>query len=208
MKIVCIADTHSAYDKLVVPAGDMLIHAGDIDAYNQFQELAYFNSWLGRQPHKYKIVIAGNHDGFIAQHYLLVRGVLSNAIYLENSGCEIEGLKIWGSPISPFFNDWFFMAKTREEIQNYWDMIPKDTDILITHSPPSGILDKIYYPKEQHLGCFNLNQKVMKIKPKLHIFGHIHQSYGIKKIGETTFINASIMNEEYNPVNKPIVVEI
>ena len=117
--------------------------------------------------------------------------------------------KFWGSPITPTFLDWFFMAERGEEIRRYWNLIPKDTGVLITHGPPMGILD--WVPRtygEHHIGCLDLFDIVTHIKPKLHIFGHIHYSCGKQKLQDTTFINASCINEEYEVVNKPIVVNI
>ena len=210
MKCCCISDTHCNYKQLVIPDGDVLIHAGDIDAYQYSSELKDFNKWLGRLPHKYKIVIAGNHDGYISiTNRDKVRKYLDNAIYLENSGCEIDGINFWGSPITPAFLSWFFMATRGEEIQNkYWSKISRNTDVLITHGPPYGIRDKVLFPKEESVGCSDLLWTVKQLKPKIHIFGHIHSGYGITKTKDTVFINASVMDEEYDIVNEPIEVTI
>ena len=128
--------------------------------------------------------------------------------YLENGSCEFGGLKFWGSPVQPEFMDWAFNVKRGPDIKKYWDMIPDDTDVLITHGPPWGLLDQIRPGREvEHLGCGELLKAVRRVKPKLHVFGHIHGGYGSFKEGPTQFVNASLLNEAYRPVNAPIVVE-
>ena len=206
MKIVCISDTHSGHNKFEIPDGDILIHAGDISSRGKPEQIKKFNNWLGRLPHQYKIMIAGNHDFLFENEPDIAAEMITNAIYLNDSGIEIEGVKFWGSPITPWFLDWAFNRYRGEDIQQHWDKIPLDTDILITHGPPYGILDKTVYG--QAVGCENLLEIVQKVQPKLHIFGHIHEAYGKKKLKGTTFINASLMDENYNPVHKAHVIEI
>ncbi len=207
MKIIAISDTHKQYNKLKLPKGDILIHAGDIDL-DYLGDVVDFNNWLSTLPFKYNVVIAGNHDRCSYYNSNTTKKLLTNAIYLENSGCEIEGIKIWGSPITPRFMDWYFM-EDRDKIHKYWDLIPKDTDILITHGPPFGILDYVKRGNilTQNLGCESLLETINKIKPKYHIFGHIHYSYGVKIINDTTFINCSVVDEDYEVVNKPMDFE-
>ena len=192
MKIICISDTHGQHENLIVPNGDMLIHAGDITSTGDKEDLVKFNNWLGNLPHKYKIVIAGNHDFYCESHPEETKEILSNAIYLNGSGVSIEGFNIWGSPISPTFHHWAFMKNRGEEIRRYWQIIPENTDILITHCPPFGILDKTDSGKKE--GCEDLLAIVQeKIKPRLHIFGHIHEAYGQVQIFDTQYINASVV---------------
>jgi hypothetical protein len=217
MKIVCISDTHTLHGKSVLPPGDLLIHAGDFLSSGSHLELPSFLLWIAEQAQKYPlgaVVIAGNHDKCLdpdPRHskglYGLSRETITtipNVRYLEDSGCIIEGLKIWGSPVSPFFFDWAF-NRQGSLILPHWDKIPLDTDILITHGPPLGILDRVY---DKPCGCPYLLQKVELIKPKLHVFGHIHYSHGRMEKDGTVFINASMLNERYNPVNLPIEVEL
>jgi len=199
VNIVCISDLHRSYNDIVVPAGDLLIVAGDIDCTNLF----LFNDWLGTLDFKHIVVIAGNHDGnFWYAGKREVRAQLSNAIYLENSGVVLDGVSIWGSPTTPTFNDWFFMKDRGDDIARVWHNIPINLDILITHGPPLNILDANKYG--EHCGCWDLHHEVSRIKPLYHVFGHIHSGHGIIKQGMTTFINASIMDEDYQAVNKPI----
>ena len=171
----------------------MLIHAGDMTCVGGIDEIKEFNEWLGTLPHRHKIVIAGNHDLYLETVPSLANVLITNAIYLNDNGVEIEELKIWGSPISPNYQDWAFNRERGEEIRKYWEMIPEDTDILITHCPPCGILD--FDNKGKHEGCQDLLEIVQrKIKPRLHVFGHLHDAHGQVKIGETIFVNASVVN--------------
>lgn len=205
MKIVTISDTHQKHINLKIPDGDMLIVAGDITEGIYFLGADRFNAWLGTLPHKYKIVIAGNHDFYFQDQPDRVKEILSNAIYLNESGITIEGIKIWGSPWTKWFYDWAFNIPIGTDA-DYWKKVPDDTDILITHGPPYGILDTTKLRNEP-AGCKELLKTVERIKPKLHVFGHIHESYGTYTNKETTFINTSICNEKYEPINKPIVYE-
>jgi Icc-related predicted phosphoesterase len=125
-----------------------------------------------------------------------------NIYYLNDSGIELEGIKFWGSPVQPEFFNWAFNKRRGHEIKRHWDMIPNDIDVLITHGGPQNILDA--NANNQNCGCRDLLEAVMAIQPKVHCFGHIHESYGIEEVNDTTFINASIMNGKYESVNKPI----
>src|SRR5690625_1620059 len=143
MKIVAISDTHGRHADIVFPKGDMLIHAGDVSSRGTRTQVADFIDWFARQPHKYKIFIAGKHDFFLEQadvqeiKELIPEGI----IYLNDSGVEIEGIKFWGSPVTPWFYNWAFNRDRGEEIKQHWDLIPDDIRVLITHGPPSRILD-------------------------------------------------------------------
>jgi Icc-related predicted phosphoesterase len=206
MKIVCISDTHSLHRQFQIPEGDILLHAGDVSKRGRLPEIVEFNDWLGTLPHPHKIIIAGNHDFLFEQEPLVAKSLISNAIYLEDSGVEIAGLKIWGSPMSPWFFDWAFNRERGEEIRRHWQMIPSDTQILITHGPPFGILDLTIH--SQQVGCEDLLATVEGLQPQIHLFGHIHEAYGKHTIGNTQYINASLLDVNYKPVNQPIVIEI
>lgn len=206
MKVVFISDTHSQHEKLDMPEGDLLIHSGDFTTLGKVNEIVGFNDWLGKQPLKHKIIIAGNHDLLFESNNSLARSLITNAIYLENSEVNIEGLKIYGTPVSPRFYNWAFNKERGSEINRYWDMIPNNVDILITHSPPYKILDKSF--KGEYCGCEGLLEKIKLVKPKIHCFGHIHESYGILEQDNIKFINSSSLDSKYQPTNKPIVLEI
>lgn len=196
MRIVCVSDTHVLHKEISIPDGDIFIHAGDITVIGEKETVIDFNDWLGRLPHKYKIVIAGNHDICFENEPIEMKKILTNAIYLNDSGIEIEGFTIWGSPISPispkFGRDWAFNIERGQKIRKHWELIPRNTDILITHCPPFGILDTNDLGDKE--GCKELLDLVQnKIKPRIHIFGHIHEATGQLEIGQTKFINASMV---------------
>lgn len=206
MKLVLISDTHTNHN-FRIPEGDVLIHAGDVSSRGTKTEVDRFIQWFQSQPHKYKIFIAGNHDFYF--EYAVKNNLkteFENLIYLNDSGCEIDGLKFWGSPIQPEFFDWAFNRKRGAAIKKHWDLIPADTDVLITHGPPHKILD--LSTRGDYCGCEELKKKVLEIQPKLHVFGHIHESYGTTIRNDTIFVNASLLDERYQGVHKPIEIEL
>jgi Icc-related predicted phosphoesterase len=203
MRFVCVSDTHRQHWKLEIPIGDIFIFAGDAEI-DSFEALKDFNIWLGSVPCKYKIVIGGNHDGYLQSLAMEEKEMFfTNAIYLENSSCQIKGIKFWGSPYSPIFNDWAFM-KNGKELKKIWDLIPLKTDIVITHCPPFGIMDNTPF-SQWPCGCNHLLNRLTEIKPQFHIFGHIHNGSGETITKNTHFINASILDDYYHLVNQPKV---
>lgn len=208
MIIDCISDLHGFKPKM--PGGDLLIVAGDLTARDTYSQHLEFAEWFANQQYEHKIFIAGNHDGGLVswtpRHYF-------GADYLFDSETEYKGLKIWGSPWTPTFYDWHFMKDRGEPIKEKWDLIPEDVDILITHGPPYGILDYVEISSKgdatKRAGCMDLMNRIPALtKLKLHVFGHIHEGYGQESIHGTTFVNASIMDGNYRPVNKPIRIEL
>lgn len=212
MTIDCISDLHGHYPKL--EGGDLLIVAGDLTAHHEEEEYDDFWRWLCYQDYKHKVVVAGNHDVFLESNPDFLKDCGEDIHYLSDSGIELDGFKIWGSPwIKWFFginpNCAAFTCVSEDEIKEKWDIIPRDTNILITHMPPFTILDKT--SRGGHVGSSSLNSCVLSgnyfSDLDLHVFGHIHENGG--KIFETPirkFVNASIMNEVYDPVNKPVRV--
>ncbi len=211
MIIDCISDLHGHYPKL--EGGDLLILAGDLTAKDTQEEYRIFDDWIYEQNYTHKIVIAGNHDNKLMCDDPFLDGYLGiHPEYLCDSGTEFEGLKIWGSPWTKWFPEvnpkcTAFMLKTEEELAEKWAMIPVDTDILVTHSPPYGILDTTV--RRERVGSKSLQMKQYKdlSKLKLWVMGHIHESYGIDPPGRIEgcqIVNASHVNERYEPVNKPI----
>ncbi|MCL7421771.1 MAG: hypothetical protein M8364_12785 [Methylobacter sp.] len=132
--------------------------------------------------------------------------LVKNAIYLEDSGIEIDGVKFWGSPWQPFFCNWAFNLPRGPKLAAVWAKIPEDIDVLITHTPPYGILDKI--DDGESVGCEDLSEALKRVKPKIHVFGHIHESYGVLEQDGTIYVNASLNNGYYHLVNAPIVVDL
>ena len=210
IKIVMISDTHNLHDKIIVPDGDILIHAGDMSMSGKHFEIASFARWLQEQPHKYKVVIAGNHDFLFEGRPEIADPIITEtgAIYLNDSGVTIEGLNIWGSPVQPWFCNWAFNRQRGADIKKHWNLIPDNTDVLITHGPQMLIGDQSY-PNGDHLGCADLADKIDKLPNlKLHVFGHIHGGAGVYPYGRAISINASVLNEQYQPNGKQFVVEL
>jgi len=208
VKVLCLSDTHGLHRRICnIPDADILIHAGDISKYGEESQVVDFLHWFSALPYPYRIFIAGNHDYFFENASpAQIRAILpENVIYLNDSGCEINGIRFWGSPVTPEFMDWAFNRKRGCDIQQHWKRIPKDTDILITHGPPLGLLDA--NTKNDRTGCVDLLETVLKIQPKYHIFGHIHEAYGMANNEHSTFINASILDERYRIKNKPILID-
>lgn len=207
MRIVCLSDTHNQLNKINVPDGDVLLHAGDFCGKGTLDEVELFNRDVGKLPHKHKIVIAGNHDWPLQKHVQQSREVLSNVIYLEDESVEIDGLKLYGSPWQPEFYRWAFnLPRNSKQLQEKWDSIPADADVVITHGPPHGILDMT--TRGSRCGCELLAKRLNALQPALHLFGHIHESYGQKQLGRTLYVNASNLNEYYYAVNKPICIDL
>lgn len=205
MKFVCMADTHELHDYFQVPDGDIYIHAGDFTNLGTKDAIINFNNYLSRLPHRYKIIIAGNHDLMFEKNPKLAKSLLTKCIYLYDSAIEIKGIKIYGTPYTPWFHNWAFNLRRGEPLRKKWSLIPENTDILITHGPPLGHGDLVNNSQE---GCEDLLNRIKQLKIKYHIFGHIHEKYGITKDGNTIFINASNVDENYKPINSPIVFEL
>jgi Icc-related predicted phosphoesterase len=209
-RLVLISDTHGL-GRPFIPDGDILIHAGDLTMMGRTYQIEDVGNWLRSLPHKHKIVIAGNHDWlFERSRFDAVNALGRGIIYLENSSVTVEGLKFYGSPVTPWFNDWAFNIRGSTAIRPFWDAIPSDTDVLITHGPPIGVLDQVSsLGNTEHLGCGELLMAILRIRPKIHVFGHIHGGYGRHetKFG-TVCYNASMSDESYKLVHKPWVVDL
>ncbi len=143
-RIVCLSDTHNCNERIEVPDGDILIHAGDATTVGTHEQIRRFSDWFASLPHPHKVFVAGNHDWLFEKDNDSARSLLDPAIvYLQDSAIEIDGLKIYGSPWQPRFFDWAFNLNRGQEMAEKWAMIPDDIDILITHGPPNGILDLV-----------------------------------------------------------------
>ena len=217
MKITFISDTHAKHRQLYLEGGDLLIHAGDImnSGYN-VQEIDDFCNWFESQNYETCAFIAGNHDRLFEDDPDQVAKIVNEYTinYMQDSeiifgGGERPFVKIYGSPWQPEFYNWAFnLPRCGEELGKVWNNIPESVDILVTHGPPQGHLDISGEPwYEGDLGCEILRHRVDTIKPKIHVFGHIHGSYGYKFHNGTHFINASVLNERYSVVNDPLTVE-
>lgn len=216
MRVVCISDTHTLHNKVILPKGDMIICAGDISSRGYKIEIQQFLDWYSQTDYKYKILIAGNHDfWFDTNSTKTTQGDIeellsqySTITYLNDSGIEIEGLKLWGSPVQPWFFNWAFNRQRGEDIKKHWNLIPKDTEILITHGPPFNHGDKLLHNGEK-VGCKDLSETIKTLlNLKTHIFGHIHEGYGVTQENNIQYINTSCCTVNYHCINKPIVFDI
>ncbi|MEM7033414.1 MAG: metallophosphatase domain-containing protein [Chloroflexota bacterium] len=205
LRIVAISDTHGQHQGLHIPDGDVLIHAGDLTSHGSLSEVMAFNEFLGTLPHPHKIIIAGNHDFCFEQEPTQSQALLTNGTYLQDKAITIDGIKFYGSPWQPWFYNWAFNLARGTEIRAKWDLIPWDTDILITHGPPYGHGDRT--TRREFVGCTDLLETVEKIRPQAHIFGHIHEGYGITSNEHTAFLNASTCTVNYEPINAALVFQ-
>jgi len=219
IRFVCISDTHSNQRLLGnLPEGDVLLHAGDITNKGTMAELKIFNAWLEKQPFQHKIVIAGNHDYALDKKYhdgstkncKVMEDILTSCTYLNNKAVTLEGYKIYGRPESPEFHHMAFNRRRGKEMMACWEDIPEDTDILLTHTPPFMIRDRTFFGT--HVGCAQLTRTIQTRLPRLkaHVFGHIHEDYGVAKgtNGRTIFINASMCNVLNGTNHKPVVFDL
>ncbi len=208
MNIIAISDTHGKHRDLELPSGDILIHAGDVTQKGTIEEVIDFLDWFKDQTCTHKIFIAGNHDFYFQEATAAeIRALIPAGVtYLNDSGIDIEGISIWGSPITPWYYNWAFQRHRGAKIEKHWDLIPESTDVLVVHGPPKGILDKTYFGAK--VGCERLTEAIQFIRPKIAIFGHIHEDRGILKWNKTTCINAAIVDLKYEVKHKPYIVEI
>ena len=205
---VFISDTHGNLPR-ELPLGDVLVHCGDLSSRGTVEEINRTATWLRSQPHKHKVVIAGNHD--FSLETPVGTACLDGLTYLCDSGTTLYGLRVWGSPWIPPFQQWAFMRSDEERLQA-WERIPADTDVLVTHCPPWRILDRTR--EGLHVGCKLLLDRVTVLRPRLHVFGHIHEDGGRRWKGTeipTEFINASWVALDAHgakPPNSPVVVDL
>lgn len=223
MKLTLISDTHNHQFRLKeLPPADVLIHAGDLTSMGTVAELANVAKWmkelLKNKQFKKIVLTPGNHDFLFQDQEGFARDIFEHKDIhvLINEHVMIDGMKFYGSPQNIEFHDWAFNVR-KDRIHIYWDEIPTDTDILITHQPPYGIGDKVQYTDEvniprnknqEHLGCPALLEKVRAIQPRLHVFGHIHSGSGFYRIGKTIAVNAAQLDERYFNAYQPYEVEI
>lgn len=208
LKIVAISDTHENWGKLVIPECDILISAGDYSFRGSPNVVKDFHAWLNIQPAKHVISVQGNHESWVEKNFLEAKQIALEACsrvnFIDEGLVVINGVNFWGSAVTPFFCNWAWNRHSHE-IQEHWDKIPANTNVLITHGPPYNVLDLC--PDGRRVGCPKLMTKIREVKPKVHIFGHIHWSYGQKEFNGTQYYNAAICNESYNPFNPPTVIE-
>ncbi|KHN83338.1 UPF0046 protein T07D4.2 [Toxocara canis] len=237
VRFVCVACTHGVpLDPASIPPGDILIVAGDFTSCGLPKEVKAFNENMAQMKHTFKIAISGNHectfdDAFlkssgkdlgVAKEVALKqalsaalsaakvsnpRSLLTNVIYLQDSMVELFGIRIYGTPWQPKMDNWAFNLPRGQPLLTKWNQIPTGVDVLITHSPPLGHGDTL--STRSRAGCVELlNSVVKRIRPKYHVFGHVHEGYGCTSDGYTKFINCCIMNENLEMTNTPIIFDI
>jgi len=217
LKIIAISDVHEQWYNIKIPECDILISAGDYSYKGKPEVVMNFHRWLNEQEAGHIISVNGNHELFVEKNFQLCKEIAQKECpgvhFMDEGLIEIEGFKIYCSAITPWFHDWAWNVLRGDPIKRHWDRIPDDTDVLVTHGPPYGILDTVYHfdgiTPRQLVGCEELYKRVWELpKLKCHIFGHIHGSYGHKEINGVKFYNASICDEAYSPSNEPWVIEI
>lgn len=200
MRLVALADTHLRHERLLgaghIPyrgPDDVLVHAGDLCQYGTLDELRTAAAFLATLPHATKVVVAGNHDVCLQKQPVEARAILADhgLLYLEDEVATIAGVRFYGSPWQPMFRVWAFGARRGPELAAKWARIPEDVDVLVTHAPPWGFGDRVRLgrlgarhlggspDREVHAGCADLRRRIEVVRPRVHLFGHIHQDRGL-----------------------------
>ena len=214
-RIVCISDTHELHESLGIsrmPKGDILIHAGDFTNIGNRGAILEFGTWLRALDYEHKVVIAGNHDKLFEKDFLVAHKILKTACpsvrYMQDDGCEVMGLKMWGSPWQPEFMGWAFNVP-RGNLWKKWEAIPPGLDVLVTHGPPSGGLGGNLVTGEE-VGDEELYKAIFEKRPRVHICGHIHPGYGKREKDGITFVNAALFDsaESFRLTKGPIVIDL
>jgi len=222
LRVMAMSDTHSLHDQIDVDYYknediDVFIYAGDwnITSLSDVEDL---DRWMYKVPAKFKLWIAGNHD--LMLEYKMRRNLerqihesCKNCVYLRDTGIQIGGVNFYGFPWTPLFNNWAFMM-TEEGIEKKISYIPKNTDVLISHGPAHGILDRT--ERGDLAGCRALYEKCFKkLDIRYHVHGHIHEGFGNERLrhrsginGITEHYNVSVVNENYNVVHRPTIFNV
>lgn len=210
MRICIISDTHMQHQYLPdLEGADVLIHCGDITGSGSERAVEMFMEWFEHlDQFKYKILVAGNHDFLFELDVLRAKELTpDNVIYLEDDSITIDGINFYGTPAQKRFGRWAF-NKSESKLTQHYEAIPDNVDVLITHAPPYGIGDLVVRGNTHEGSQVLYHEVINRIKPKIHCFGHIHEDYGITKVDDVTFINASVLDETYVMMNDPIYITI
>jgi len=212
MRLVLLSDTHDhPLNTWSLPAGDVLIHSGDFCQGRKvtLDSVRLFNDQMAALPYAHKLLVGGNHDLPLDFEGAKARELLTAVTYLQDTGVTIGGIKFYGSPWQPDHRFWAFNLQRHSlELKAKWDAVPDDTDVLITHTPPWGILD-FSASAQESVGCESLRRRLeYGLKPKLHIFGHVHEGRGFEDNNGTLHVNAASLDLAYEPYAKPVVVDI
>lgn len=210
-RVVCISDTHNQHESIVLPPGDILIHAGDATSAGSLREFQRFGKWLSAQRYSLIVATPGNHDWLAQEDSQAAQNCFTGPVkYLIHEAFEWEGLKFFGSPWSVEFNNWAFNYP-EAEASELWSAIPDGTEVLVTHGPPhlyGDVLGPLGSKPGTHVGCPELLRAVDRIKPLIHCCGHIHTGADLYERGRTTIVNASQLDDRYAVVNEPFIIDI
>jgi len=206
LRIVVMSDTHELHREVNAPEGDILLFCGDFTMWSKsMAAILDFNAWLGELPYRRIVLSPGNHEFFLERDPT-ARSLLTNATVLINESVTVAGLNIWGSPVTPLSSGAFSLSSAIDRKRLY-AAIPADTDVLITHTPPYGVLD-LSPGSTQPAGCKELSDAVQRIRPKLHVFGHIHGAHGVAHTDDTTFVNAALLGADGDLEHQPVVLQM
>ena len=206
VKIVVISDTHGQHETLGELEGDVLIHCGDfcLDQRDAEADIASLDAWFARQRFRLIVCTGGNHDFEVEARRARGETVFRHAVCLQDEGVSLDGVKFHGAPWTPELSAWAHF-KSERDLREAWSRIPDDTDVLISHTPPSGTLDQ--NSRGKRCGCPLLRERVDQVRPWLHCFGHIHASAGMVRGEATTSINAAVVNSQYRIARPPFIVD-
>ncbi len=207
MRIVIVSDTHGGHEELGSLSGDILIHCGDVEHLFRSEDRAIekIDEWFGRQRFEHILCIGGNHDLELERRARANPQPFRNAIYLQDAGFVHRGVRFYGAPWVPILDNHAFFADD-QALVSAWSRIPDDVGVLITHTPPAGVMD--VSSRGEMLGCRYLARRLEKLDPKLHCFGHVHASAGNRTIGGTTYVNASSVNSRFEIAVPPFVFDV
>lgn len=206
MRLVFLSDTHLRHADIEVPDGDVVIHTGDFTTRGSRDECRWFLDWYVRLPHRHKVVIAGNHDFLAERDPAAFRALVPPGVsYLEDEEIELDGLRIWGSPVTPWFHDWAFNRQRGEEIARHWAKIPERVDVIAVHGPPRDVLDLTVHG--DRVGCADLATRIAEVKPRIVAFGHIHEDAGVVERAGVVYVNSCVLDVRYRIANRPVVID-
>jgi Icc-related predicted phosphoesterase len=210
-RFVCVSDTHTKHGDLVMPPGDVLLHAGDFTFNGGEGETRDFGRWLAGLPYRHKVIIPGNHDVNFERDWESASGMIwdhaPEVHILNQEMVQVAGWQIWGEPRQPWFFDWAYNVPRDRMGEECWNRVPAHTEILLTHGPPQGACDR--NRDGNQVGCYHQRVMIERLQPRLVVCGHIHEGYGSTMIGETTLVaNVSSCNSRYLPVNAPVVLTL
>lgn len=210
IKLTAISDTHNMHDLIKIDPCDILLHSGDFSGRGTLPETKAFLQWFNKQPAKHKVFISGNHDWLGYEQPELFKEILKEypkITYLEDTLVEVEGLKIYGYPWTPEFCGWAYMVdRGSPKMLANLAKIPEGIDILLSHGPAHGILDKV--PDGERAGCWDLLTELHRIQPRVMVCGHLHSNNGIVESNGIKHINVSMLDDNYRHVFKPTKFEL